>query len=1212
VFRAVAVLSLSVATSASVAASDLVISQVYGGGGNSGATLRNDFVELFNRGTAPIDLAGWSLQYASSTGSTWNNKTNLSGVLAPGQYFLVQQLAGAGGTTNLPTPDLLGTIALAAANGKLALLSTTVEITTGTACPSGPDLIDFVGYGTANCAEGLAAAPVLTNSTAALRANNGATDTDNNAADFAAGAPNPRNSTSTSATVNIVAADPGASELGANTGSLTLTRIGGDTSQALAVAVVIGGNASNGVDYTPVLATPLTIPANQTSTTVIITPVNDVTPEGNETLVVTLAAGNYAIGSNGAAVVTIADDDQADTAPTVSGITPSNGASNVGIATPLTVSFSEQVDVAAGAVTVQCANGTVTVSNPGAATNVASLAVAAPGGWPANSTCSVTVAAAGITDVDSSDPPNGLTANFAASFTTTASVCLAADTPIGAIQGSGASAALTGTRTVQGVVVGDYEGADPALRGFYLQNLPADADGNAATADGLFIFNQNNDTVAVGQIVQVTGNVSEFGFSSTGGTQTQISAQTIEACGATANLAPTPVSLPFASLTDPERYEGMLVSFSQPLVVSEHFQLGRFGQVLLSGGARLPQPTNITAPGVSAAAQSAANSLNQIVLDDDRQAQNPDAIRFGRGGNPLSAANTLRGGDTLSSLQGVMTQTDATTASNVPATSDPVRYRVRPFGALDAIAPNFVAANPRPTSPARAPGVLRIAGFNLLNYFNTFGTTACTNGLGGSVAECRGAENQTEFDRQTAKTVQAVLGTSADILVVNEVENDGYGASSALRDLVNRLNAATTAGTYALIDADAATGQINALGSDAIKVGMIYKPAAATPVGSTAALNTGAFGLFTTTSGSIQRNRPALAQTFQQAGTTTRLTVVANHLKSKGSDCVDNVSPVVTDPDIGDGQGNCRLTRTAAAQQMVTWLAGNPTGIVTPHRLVMGDLNSYALEDPITALTGNGYVNLIADRFGPLAYSYVFNGQWGYLDHALASTALAPQVLAVDEWHVNADEPVALDYNTNFKSAGQLASLFAADAYRTSDHDVVLVDVALDSDGDGLGDALESLLGSAATDADSDDDGLSDGEEDANRNGIVDAGESSATLADSDGDGLQDGTEAGRTSGIADPDGAGPQFGTNPAVFVPDADSSTTTSATTADSDGDGAGDGVEDANRNGRVDAGESDPADPGSLPGSLKVPTLPAWGMLALMLALAAAGRRHVAGRR
>ncbi len=169
---------------------DIVISQVYGGGGNSGATLKNDFIELFNRGNSSVSIAGWSVQYASATGTTWQ-VTPLSGSIPAGGYYLVQEAQGAGGTTNLPTPDATGTIAMSATNGKVALVNSVTALSG--ACPGGT--VDLVGYGTANCFE-TAATPALTNTTAALRNNSGCTETDDNGSDFATGGPNPRNSAS--------------------------------------------------------------------------------------------------------------------------------------------------------------------------------------------------------------------------------------------------------------------------------------------------------------------------------------------------------------------------------------------------------------------------------------------------------------------------------------------------------------------------------------------------------------------------------------------------------------------------------------------------------------------------------------------------------------------------------------------------------------------------------------------------------------------------------------------------------------------------------------------------------------------------------------------------------------------------------------------------------------------------------------------------------
>ncbi|MFP5265294.1 MAG: Ig-like domain repeat protein [Blastocatellia bacterium] len=208
----------------------VVISQVYGGGGNAGATFKNDFIELFNRGNTTINVTGWSVQYASSTGTSWA-VTALSGSIAPGQYYLVQEAVGAGGTVPLPTPDAAGSIAMAAGAGKVALVNNSTALSG--ACPSGASVVDFVGYGTANCFEGAGAAPTLTNTTAALRGSNGCADTDSNAADFTAGAPNPRNTASA-----VLVCDTPTNPTGAGTANPNTVTPGGST--LLTVAVTPG------------------------------------------------------------------------------------------------------------------------------------------------------------------------------------------------------------------------------------------------------------------------------------------------------------------------------------------------------------------------------------------------------------------------------------------------------------------------------------------------------------------------------------------------------------------------------------------------------------------------------------------------------------------------------------------------------------------------------------------------------------------------------------------------------------------------------------------------------------------------------------------------------------------------------------------------------------------------------------------------------------
>ncbi len=594
-------------------------------------------------------------------------------------------------------------------------------------------------------------------------------------------------------------------------------------------------------------------------------------------------------------------------------------------------------------------------------------------------------------------------------------------TPIYHIQGSGPSVALTGTQTTKGVVVADYEGASPALRGFFIQDLVG--DGNPATSDGLFVFEGSNaNTVRIGDIVRVTGAAGENQG------QSQISVGTITACGV-GSVSPVDVRLPLASPEALEAYEGMLVRFPQTLTVTEHFQLGRFGQVTLSNG-RLQHPTAVVAPGAQAQAMHARNDLNQIIVDDGSQAQNPDPLIFGRGGNLLSATNTLRGGDTATGVVGVLTYTWGGNSVS------PSAYRLRPVNALGGTV-TFVAGNPRPAAAPDVGGPVRVVGMNLLNFFNTFDglpdtVDNCRTGANGASTNCRGADTQAEFDRQWPKTVAAIAAMHADVIGVNEIENDGYGPASALHFLVDRLNAATEPGTYAFIDVDARTGQVNAMGTDAIRVAMLYKPAVVTPAGATATLNSSAF---VTGGDSAERNRASLAQAFTVNSSGATFILNVNHLKSKGSAC--------DAPDAGDGQGNCAQVRVNAANALAAWLASDPTRTGDPDVLMVGDYNSYAQEDPITALKRRGFTNLIESVLGSRAYSYVFGGEWGYLDYALASASLVPQVSGVAEYHINSDEPSVLDYNTDFKSPGQVVSLYAPDAFRISDHDPVVVGLTL-------------------------------------------------------------------------------------------------------------------------------------------------------------------------
>ncbi len=331
--------------------------------------------------------------------------------------------------------------------------------------------------------------------------------------------------------------------------------------------------------------------------------------------------------------------------------------------------------------------------------------------------------------------------------------------------------------------------------------------------------------------------------------------------------------------------------------------------------------------------------------------------------------------------------------------------------------PAIEALNPRPDAPAVA-GNLRVASFNLLNLVSGLGGGEAVCGPAGN-ARCRGATTAEERSRQLAKIATAFKLMQADIVALAEIENNGTGALDLL------VGALADAGLeYAYVDA-------GLLGKDSIKVGLLYDPAVVEPVGD--------FGVLTSAINTLfddRRNRPALAQTFALESNGATLTVVANHLKSKGSDCDD-----ANDPNVGDGQGNCNLTRTRAANALAQWSNSGPTSASNGKILIVGDLNAYLREDPIRALEAAGFINLLDREDGTPAYSYVYDGRAGVLDHAFASPLLAPMVVGATVWHSNADEPNLFDYNLDY---GRNPDVFDGDApWRSSDHDPVVVDIEL-------------------------------------------------------------------------------------------------------------------------------------------------------------------------
>ncbi|MBT1065519.1 ExeM/NucH family extracellular endonuclease [Bowmanella sp. Y26] len=574
-------------------------------------------------------------------------------------------------------------------------------------------------------------------------------------------------------------------------------------------------------------------------------------------------------------------------------------------------------------------------------------------------------------------------------------------TLISAIQGSGAASPMVDqNKVIEGVVTNTV----PNLRGYFVQEESSQWDNDNTTSEGIFVYQgTENNLPAVGSLVRVKGNVTEFY------TRTQLAADVAPLDCGTATVEPLTISLPFASAEQPESFEGMLVNFSHVLTVNDNFNLGRYGDVGLGNG-RNYIPTNLHAPGTpEAIALADQNKRNRIILDDTISAQNPNPVVYPTGG--LSAQNTLRTGDTVTALLGNLD------------------YSFNAYRVVPAQEPTFVHSNARTASPELTRGNVTVASLNVLNFFNG-------DGQGNGFPAVRGADDLNEYQRQLDKLVQALAAMDADVIGLMEIENDGYGELSAIAQLTEALNQHLGEERYAYVNPG-----VSKIGTDEIAVGLIYKPVAVDLVGPPLINNNSVF------------SRPPLAQRFAATDNGAELTVVVNHFKSKGCGGASGA-----DADQGDGQSCYNTTRVAQAQALINWMGSDPTFTSNANHLVIGDLNAYAKEDPIRTFTGNGFTNLVETHVGAEAYSYAFGGEMGYLDHAIGSEALAEQVVDVVEWHINADEPRALDYDTQYNHP----QFYAANPYRVSDHDPVLVSLNLlpppvpgDFDGDGDVDRLD-------------------------------------------------------------------------------------------------------------------------------------------------------------
>ena len=568
-------------------------------------------------------------------------------------------------------------------------------------------------------------------------------------------------------------------------------------------------------------------------------------------------------------------------------------------------------------------------------------------------------------------------------------------TLISTVQGTTDTSPLAGMIVeIEGIVVGDLQTAGE-FGGLFVQEEDADADADPLTSEGIFVF--TDLPASNGDLVRARGTVLEFNG------LTELSPTTDLVICDTGVTPPTP-AMPTLPLSDPNEFEAiesMSIVMPQDLIINDVFTVSRFGQLIVSSIRRI-NGTAAAAPGAPAVAINDANALDQLIIDDRRTGQNLTPLINGQDDmNEMSAFNTIRNGQTITGVTGVMHY-----AFNA--------WRVQPT------APFVIdeSTNLRTAAPADVGGTIKAAGFNVLNLFSTIDTGASNCG---PLADqgCRGADSPEELARQRDKLVAAIDAMDVDVLGLVEIENN---ASESLEFIVDALNANRGAGTWDYIN----TGTI---GDDVIKVGIIYKPENVTPEGDFALLTSSVDPRF-----DDGRNRPALAQSFRSNENLGLFTPIVNHLKSKGCGGATGA-----DTDQGDGQGCFNASRTSAAEALRDWANNDPTGTGSDAILILGDLNSYYFEDPIQALIGGGFTSLERSFGGPEAYSYVFRGVKGTLDYALSSDALTPKITGATGWNINSDETISMDYNTEFNPA----ILYAPHAYRTSDHDPVVVGMEL-------------------------------------------------------------------------------------------------------------------------------------------------------------------------
>lgn len=567
---------------------------------------------------------------------------------------------------------------------------------------------------------------------------------------------------------------------------------------------------------------------------------------------------------------------------------------------------------------------------------------------------------------------------------------------IGAIQGDGALSPVLG-RSVEVEALISARFLD-GLGGFFVTSEGARDDSNPATSEGIFVrYEQPLPRMARHARVRIRGRVAELGEAPD--TQTAlIEVSELIECGKPAKL--DPLLLPAApdTLAGWEALEGQRVRIPGPLSVVGNNALLRDGSLTISFDGRDFGATELNAPGPEAAARAESNRRTRLMLDDGQLETYPQKLWYLP--EALTAETPWRVDSQISGIEGVLEQRDGS-------------WRLQLTNVIGS-----VKQAPRPVQPPELDGDLRIASFNVLNYFNG-------DGKGGGFPTERGAETPAAFARQREKIIAALATMKADVVALMEIENDGFAQDSAIADLADGLNRALgkDAGDYTFVRIDAPK-----IGTDLITVGLLYRSGRVKPIGAPALLAEEPF---------LGLARPPLAQSFDADGIV--FTVFANHFKSKGG-CETADAP---NRDQGDGQSCWNAARVAMAQGLWDWMQTDPTASGSKNYIALGDFNALGEEDPIRLLKSRGLHDVIAENAAEPAYSYVFDGESGRLDHALASAEFAAKVSRAAEWHINADESPSFEYGAAAYDARSLRARYRADPFRSSDHDPLLVGLRL-------------------------------------------------------------------------------------------------------------------------------------------------------------------------